>query len=82
VTRRNRHSLSGNAARADQPSGPTGPAGVDIRCPKCRWDPPPGAMTVNGRRQPDGTWSLVCPADGTVLVEGVVYAGDGSLKAT
>jgi hypothetical protein len=65
----------GREINALVPSGPAGPAGVDIRCPRCGWDPPPFAMERNGRRQPDGTWSLVCPADGTAIVEGIVYQG-------
>jgi hypothetical protein len=49
------------------------PSGVDIRCPKCGWDPPPFAMERYGRHEADGSWSLVCPADGSVIIENIRY---------
>ncbi len=55
----------------------TTPSGIDIRCPKCGWDPPPFAMERHGRREADGTWSLVCPRDGTMIMENIRYADDG-----
>lgn len=49
---------------------------IKLHCPSCQRVPPPLAMETNwGKRQPDGTYSLVCPTCGILVVDGIVYEG-------
>lgn len=47
----------------------------ELHCPSCQWVPPPGAMDMFGRREEDGTYSLVCPTCRTTVISGIVYEG-------
>lgn len=54
-----------------------------LHCPRCQWVPPPLSMKTYGRRENDGTYSLVCPTDGTVILSGIIYEGipgDGTVS--